>query len=375
MATGSLQNEPPVTRERLAQAKDVLSRELLSARFPAAAHLPMLHAIRQVSLMSMTCPPELMEQETLRVHAVLRDAPPLVHAVGVGRKISGGQRTATPAVRIYVTHKVEARRLAASEKIPEMVNGVPTDVIVAPPALFLQQSSSTCTQNRTSSIRPLIGGISTSHTAGDTGTIGYFCTSTDPNDSASDVFVLSNCHIYGNWEAAQIGDDLLQPGAGDGGNRAGRIAGFQREVTLLFGGAQNEVDAAIGKLDGGIGYKAEICSIGRVSGTAQAAEDDEVAKHGRTTGYTEGVVDDELIDFIMLPNNSNSYIQFRNQMRIIPRSPDYTAIAKEGDSGSLVVKKNEHEATGLLHSAAIDGSYAYASHIDKVLSQLRIALL
>jgi hypothetical protein len=122
------------------------------------------------------------------------------------------------------------------------------------------------------------------------------------------------------------------------------VGRFHRAVPLIFGGALNYVDAAIGKL-ANIQYRLEICSIGPVNGAMAAREGDEVAKHGRSSGYTEGIVDDELIDFIMLPNHSQTFIKFKDQMRIVPRAP-YAAIAQGGDSGSLVVKKTGHEALG-----------------------------
>jgi len=81
-----------------------------------------------------------------------------------------------------------------------------------------------------------------------------------------------------------------------------------------------------------------------------------------------------LIDFVMLPNHSSSFIKFKNQIRIVPSSP-YTVIALDGDSGSLVVKRTGNEAVGLLNAAAIDGSYAYANHIGRVAQLLNIALM
>lgn len=362
-------------RERLLGAKEALSGALLSPPSPDSRQLHALGLIQEQALRHPAYSFGIREgglRGLIPFEAIRRNAPPVVHAVGIGRKIKAGEPTDTPAVRVYVTRKVAGRPLPVSERIPRYVNGVLTDVIEAPPACFLAASF---TQNRTAAVRPLIGGISTSHVSGATGTIGYFCRSTHAEDSASDVFVLSNAHIYANYGAAQTGDDLIQPGSADGGSNAGRIAAYHRAVSLVFGGAQNEVDAAIGKLPPDVAYKASICSIGPVNGAVQGAEDDEVVKHGRTTGYTEGVIDDELIDFIMLPDNSSSYVQFRDQMRIVPAGPAGSVIAAAGDSGSLVVKKGGREAVGLLHSAAIDGSYAYANHIDKILSQLNIALL
>ncbi|MGD0013827.1 MAG: hypothetical protein ABSD56_05315 [Bryobacteraceae bacterium] len=359
-------------RDRVLGAKEALSGTLLSPPSPDSRQLNVLGLIQEQVLRHLECSWATREgglRGLVPFDAIRQNAPPVVHAVGIGRKIKAGEPTDTPAVRVYVTRKAAVPR---SERIPRTVNGVPTDVIEAPPACFLAAS---CTQNRTAAVRPLIGGVSTSHVSGATGTIGYFCRSTRAQDSASDVFVLSNAHIYANCGAAETGDALIQPGSADGGSIAHHVAAYHRAVSLIFGGAPNEVDAAIGRLIPGVVYSASICSIGPVNGAVHGAEDDEVVKHGRTTGYTEGVIEDELIDFIMLPGKSSSYVKFRDQMRIVPAGPAGSVIAASGDSGSLVVKKGGHEAVGLLHSAAIDGSYAYASHVDKVLSQLKIGLL
>lgn len=344
-------------RDRLVEAKQALSAALLTPPSPDRPPWRVLGFMHRSG----------------RAFAELSDAarqalPSVVHAVGIGRKITAGELTDTPAVRVYVTRKAA---VTGSEQIPETVGGVATDLIEAPPAAFL---AAPCTGNRTAAVRPVIGGISTSHVSGDTGTLGCFCQFQSAQGPQSSVLVLSNAHIYAKYGAANAGDDLVQPGTADGGS-GGAIATFHSAAPLVFGGAQNEVDAAIGTLMTGVAYDRNICSIGAVNGTAQGVESDAVMKHGRTTGYTEGVIDDELIDFIMLPDNSSSYVKFRNQMRIVPTGPAGGVIAAGGDSGSLVVKKDGRQAVGLLHSAALDGSYAYANHIDKVLGQLGIVLL
>ncbi len=350
--------------DELKTAKEVLSSTLLTPKSAATSQLQILHMWK---IGFREAAPRASEGGRLR------DTPPAIHAVGVGRKIVEGKPTDTLSVRVYVTRKALLRDLPPAERAPATIDGLPTDVIEAPPADFLSTAPPPCTQTRMGPNRPLVGGISTSHVVGDTGTLAYFCRSTHAADSQVDVFLLSNAHIYANYNSAQPGDALIQPGVTDGGTAAAKAAGFHRSVPLLFGGALNYVDAAIGMLDNAP-YLAEICSIGPVNGVTAATEDDEVAKHGRTTGYTEGIVDDALIDFIMLPSHSPRFIKFKDQMRIVPRPP-YPLIAKGGDSGSLVVKRTGHEAVGLLHSAAPDGSYAYANHINQVLKLLQITLM
>jgi hypothetical protein len=186
---------------------------------------------------------------------------------------------------------------------------------------------------------------------------------------------LSNNHIYANWNAAKAGDPILQPAGGDGGSAKDTFAMFARCESLQFGGPVNRVDAAIGKLAPGTPYQLQICSIGRITGSGTAVQDQIVAKHGRTSGYTEGTISDELIDTtVIVPGAGSRFARFENQMRIVPAA-GFPKIAEEGDSGSIVVDKLGGKGVGLLFAAAKDGSYAYANHLDDVLSALGIKLL
>jgi len=305
-----------------------------------------------------------------------REAPelPAVHAVGTGRRIEGGVPTDGLSVRMYVTRKVPLEELPGDRRVPPSILDVPTDVVVAPPAV-LAQAPPACSLSRRNAQRPVVAGISTSHQMGLAGTIGYFCRTSDPDDNsiADEVFVLSNNHIYARFNAAAAGDLLFQQAVTDGGT-APHVATLHRFVPLNPLPASNSVDAAIGRLQPGVPFAADICTIGAISGPGQSHEDDSVRKHGRTTGLTLGVVDDESIDVhVVVPGSPNIYF-FRNQMRIIPveaRQP----FALPGDSGSLIVAKDTSTALGLLHATAPDGSFAYASHIADVLSLLKVELL
>lgn len=51
-----------------------------------------------------------------------------VVAVGVGLRVRAGLTTAEVCIVVSVTHKVPAARLAARDRIPEQLDGVPLDV-------------------------------------------------------------------------------------------------------------------------------------------------------------------------------------------------------------------------------------------------------
>jgi len=319
-----------------------------------------------------------------------------VHAVGIGRKLVNGKPAAELCVRIHVVQKIANPLIPPAYRLPATFDGIPTDVIESPPAFIFgamrravkrphrspihaataAASRMSCTADRRKQQRPVIGGISTGHFKITAGTIAYFCRSTRAGENADDVFVLSNNHVLANLNLAKEGDDIHQPGPADGGTSVGRIASLKRWVPIdLNGKTPNLVDAAIASLSSGITWSPEICSIGRVAGTAKGVEGMIVCKHGRTTGYTEGEVTDESYDAVVGMDHSNSSILglFQNQMRIERTSP-YAQFGNGGDSGSLVVNKNK-AAVGLYFAGPSNGQYGVANQFDDVARLLEIQLL
>lgn len=63
---------------------------------------------------------------------------PGVHAVGVGAKTVGGQRTAEPSIVVYLVEKKPLSALRPVEIIPPEIDGVKTDVIQAPMPVMTQ---------------------------------------------------------------------------------------------------------------------------------------------------------------------------------------------------------------------------------------------
>ena len=340
---------------------------------------------------------------TLAVAAAVASAGRNVHAVGVGSKIVEGKPTSQQCVRLYVVQKLAVSLLPPRDRLPESVDGIPTDIIEAPPAVAAARSPrkkavgsrvarsrgvvsafaaglpapSTCTTQRQAQQRPVVAGISAANHDVTAGTLGYFCRSTRQGEDPTQVCVLSNNHIFANLNRAQVGDALYQPGPVDGGIAGDHFADFLRCVPLLLDGTSpNRIDAAIGNLVPGLKASIEVCSIGRILGAGRATENMAVRKHGRTTGYTEGTVTDELIDALVAMDTSDpkAVALFQNQFRIVP-SPGFAAIGKGGDSGSLVVKQDDAEAVGLYFANPPTGEYGYASHIADVLHDLEIELL
>jgi hypothetical protein len=171
-----------------------------------------------------------------------------------------------------------------------------------------------------------------------------------------------------------IGDDLYQPGPADGGSVGDHIAELHRFVNISVNGVTpNKVDAAIGALLSEVEFKEEICKIGKISDTGLGVETMEVRKHGRTSGYTEGIITDDAYDALVGMDHSNPSIvaKFQNQMRI-ERIDPYNWFGLGGDSGSLVVTKDEPKAVGLYFAGPDSGYYGVANHIHDVINELEI---
>jgi hypothetical protein len=72
-----------------------------------------------------------------RIRTVKRNAQrrlrgiPGVHAVGIGAKVTGGQRTKQPAIIVFVVQKKSPSEIRPEEMVPVEIDGVKTDVIQA----------------------------------------------------------------------------------------------------------------------------------------------------------------------------------------------------------------------------------------------------
>jgi hypothetical protein len=122
-------------------------------------------------------------QRTFRVEAAIAAAGRNVHAVGIGRKVVDGKPTKDMAIRLYVVQKLAPSLLPPRDRLPESIDGIPTDVIESSPAFLAAKKSRTrsrghlrrgpaptaiaaaaaiesCTVNRQKRQRPLVAGIS-----------------------------------------------------------------------------------------------------------------------------------------------------------------------------------------------------------------------
>lgn len=283
---------------------------------------------------------------------------PRVHAVGIGTR----EGTDQPAVIVYVTRKLPMADLAPKDRIPPSSEGISTDVVVsAIPKL------ASCSDDRTSKHRPLIGGIAVARQGGPTGTLGCFVRSTRVADPASATYLLSNSHVLAPQEGTVEGIPVHQPSDGD---RVARVA----RATRLTISKPIHADAAIARIDDRDNFKNIICSIGAVTGIQEPSKTTIAVKHGQKTGLTKGAISAVGLDQIVRDPFRNVDLTFKNLFRV-DVSPDDDVVALAGDSGSLVVADGTSQALGILVGADDFGGFYVANPMAEVLSALDIEVL
>ncbi|MHC4495002.1 MAG: Nal1-like putative serine protease [Planctomycetota bacterium] len=217
--------------------------------------------------------------------------------------------------------------------------------------------------------RPVRIGVSTGHPAITAGTIA--CRVTD----GTNVYALSNNHVYADENVASIGDAVIQPGAFDGGSSPaddiGTLAAF---VDIDFTGADNIVDAAIAlSSTGNLGNATPSDGYGTPkTETVGAYINQKVKKYGRTTGLTKGQVYawNATVDV----GYSTGVARFVHQIIITPGG-----FSAGGDSGSLVVvdgkgrdKADDRKPVGLLFAGS--SLVTIANPIDDVLDAFGVTI-
>jgi hypothetical protein len=306
----------------------------------------------------------------LRVQEAYTDE--MFEIAGVVGTAVGLSESGRPVVKVYLmTDQVEG--------VPVNVDGVTFVPEISGEILALQIGQAKggkggrpkASVDRTARFdRPVPIGVSTGHPAITAGTIGARVT------DGTDVFALSNNHVYAveNW--ASIGNNVLQPGVFDGGvdpdDAVGTLYDFE---PLKFDGSDNVIDAAIastttarlGKATPSDGYEVP------PSSTIDAAVGQKVKKYGRTTGLTSGQVD--AINATVNVGYGTGVARFVHQIIITPGN-----FSAGGDSGSLILvttvegrgknKKETVDALGLLFAGS--PFFTVANPIDTVLNRFQV---
>ena len=227
--------------------------------------------------------------------------------------------------------------------------------------------------------RPVPIGVSTGHPNITAGTIG--CRVTD----GTNVYALSNNHVYADCNNADEGDNVLQPGAYDGGvdpdDAIGTLNAFQE---IDFDGNDNTIDAAIALTSTDDLHNATPSDgYGIPSSTIRTDNLLElpVQKYGRTTGLTKGRVSAVSATVNVYygdvdGDGENDVARFVDQIIITPTKGRFSA---GGDSGSLIVTDDpdnpdypDKRPVGLLFAGG--GRRTIANPIDAVLEAYNVTI-
>jgi hypothetical protein len=283
-----------------------------------------------------------------------------VVGVGIGERIAGGYHTGVMALKFLVRVKYGDDQLTASDRLPESVNGLPTDVEEVGTFRRFQ------TQNPRTMIRPAPPGCSVGfEDPGQNPMAGTFGALVKRGTRR---FILSNNHVLAGENRLPLGAPTFQPGFLDAGvppstSPIGRLSAF-----VELRASQNFVDCAIAEVDDPTLVTNSIIKIGVPKGATAAQNNMIVHKFGRTTGYRVGFIETTVMD--VLVDYGIGTLAFEDQ--IIIRGLNGQAFSDEGDSGALVVERNTGRAVGLLFAGS--PSHTIANHIGLVFQALNVSL-
>ncbi len=195
--------------------------------------------------------------------------------------------------------------------------------------------------------RPLRPGTSVAHPDVSAGTLGAFV-----RDADGRVLLLSNNHVLADTDRAQLGDPVLSPGPADGGRpEVDRVATLDAFERLASTG--NRLDLALAAVDDPALVGGNVVPEGSLAGVLDDVLDGvEVAKVGRTTGHTTGVVTVVELDGVTVDYGDGRTFSFDDCLEV---EGDGRAFSDGGDSGSIVYARDGLHAVGLLFAGSTTG--------------------
>ncbi len=266
--------------------------------------------------------------------------------IGFGVKETAGAFTGDLAVRVYVTKKLPNNRLSREQRIPELANGVATDVIAVGRLKFQD--------------RPAALGASIRHVNGGAGSMG--CVVSREDDDS--LFLLSASHVLAPNANATAGDQILEPA-----NGTDPIANLTDFEPLKADGAPNLFDAAIARIIRKTDVSLSIPRIGDLRGSVmEPVLYQSVRKFGAGTFHTLGVVTDIAAE-ISFTLEGETYL-FHKVVQITGCDGDFS---EGGDSGALVVDALSNRPSSLI----IGGGRrrTFASPLEQVLARFKARIV
>lgn len=313
---------------------------------------------------------------------------PNVVGVGIGYKKVNGVPTSELSVVVSVNKKLNKLGLLDGDIIPSSIDGVSTDVL---------ETGNFKINALTDKVRPLIPGYSIGHYQITAGTLGCFVTKN------GEPLILSNNHVLANSNCAKKGDNILQPGPHDGGSdedSVGKLVDFipiryvnsqcptAKAVSLFVNSTvgvfnilakvfnrstrlssveaknsvTNKVDCALSSVE--CSFQTKIYECGKPSGVGEVELGTKVKKSGRTTAYTESVID-QICVTVNVNYGEAGMAVFSDQLMT-------KAMSRGGDSGSVVLD-GDNKVVGLLFAGS--NNFTILNKIQNVFDSLKVELL
>jgi hypothetical protein len=292
---------------------------------------------------------------------------PGVTGVEIGFKEVGGKRTDQLAIRVLVRKKRDVR---IEERVPESIEGFPTDVIERRYELqvITLDAEELLAQVDTQQYESLKGGISIGPCRLVGGTVLGGTLALPVKDNATGKgMLLSNFHVLCGDQSWMIGDPIAQPARIDQGRCPDSVvASLQRAVL------NEQVDCAVAEMTARTA-SSDIVEIGAITGTNVTSIDEPVRKRGRTSGLTYGFVDS--VDLtVIVPYPGIGEVTLTNQIGVRPDTTQNPKFSASGDSGAAVVNA-AGEVVGLHFAGNAADGHGAANLIAGVLAALNVTIV
>jgi endonuclease G len=306
---------------------------------------------------------------------------PNVTSIGIGHKITKGQRTNQLCVQFTVRKKKAVGpelEALGSKAIPKTLqvgaHKVPTDVIEREYHPKFKLIAEAVKDERKQRLDTIVPGISVGHPSTTAGTLGAIVY--DAHDGQP--CVLSNWHVL-NTPEGKPGDAMLQPGPYDDNRVSENRAGTLLRSHLGLAG-----DCAIASISGRRYAQTVFALTKAPTRIARPELGDKVVKSGRTTAVTYGIV--RRVDTVVKINYGGSVGEQRIGAFEIGPDPKRPAanhqISMGGDSGSVwLVMDDKGQLTDIMvglhfagESEGDSDDHAMACYAHSVLEKLEISL-
>jgi hypothetical protein len=316
-------------------------------------------------------------QPSTLIHALAVSTKPqqIVTGIGRGPKIVDGAETGEECLRFYVERKLPKESIPSNNLLPEVYQGVATDVI--------ETGRFRAGAGGVAAVVALPGPIRTRLRPTHPGcSVGFQFTGNQSNlvmagtygavvTDGTHRFILSNNHVLADENQLPVGSPIFQPGLLDGGNAAtDQVAVLTRFIPLTLA-AHNVVDCAIARIQNSA--QASATFLPNVNNLASAPPVDpvigmNVEKVGRTTGYRQGSVFDA--SATVKVNYSMGTLVFDDQVLVRGTGGQFS---DAGDSGSLIVDMATKRGTALLFAGS--DVMTIGNKLTNVLTALGVTLV